>query len=265
MLSRPRISPVNRLNPLRVLGTHPRPPRRDPGRWELLDEALALAEGTGEPQWIVPVRAARAELQLAGGPARTRPGRGRGRLRAARRPASTRGRSGPLAIWLPRLGRPPAGDSARRACPSRSRWRRPATGGPRPRPGTGSAGPTTRRWPGSARRTRPACGRRWPCSTSWAPGPPRRWPGGGCGTRHAGDPARAAPATRAAPAGLTAREQEVLVLLSEGLADREISRRLFISERTVHHHVSAVLAKIGVSSRTAAAREAARMGIGPAT
>jgi len=70
-------------------------------------------------------------------------------------------------------------------------------------------------------------------------------------------------ATRAAPAGLTAREQEVLALLSEGLADREISRRLFISERTVHHHVSAVLAKVGVSSRTAAAREAARLGIAP--
>jgi DNA-binding NarL/FixJ family response regulator len=69
-------------------------------------------------------------------------------------------------------------------------------------------------------------------------------------------------ATRAAPAGLTAREQQVLALLAEGLPDREISRRLFISERTVHHHVSAVLAKTGVSSRTAAAREAARLGIG---
>ena len=69
-------------------------------------------------------------------------------------------------------------------------------------------------------------------------------------------------ATRAAPAGLTAREQEVLALLSQGLADKEISQRLFISERTVHHHVSAVLSKIGVPSRTAAAREAARLGIG---
>jgi DNA-binding NarL/FixJ family response regulator len=69
-------------------------------------------------------------------------------------------------------------------------------------------------------------------------------------------------ATRAAPAGLTTREQEVLALLSRGLSDKEISQRLFISERTVHHHVSAVLSKIGVTSRTAAAREAARMGIG---
>ena len=61
-------------------------------------------------------------------------------------------------------------------------------------------------------------------------------------------------ATRAAPAGLTAREQEVLALLADGLSDREISQKLFISERTVHHHVSAVLSKVGVTSRTAAAR-----------
>ena len=65
-----------------------------------------------------------------------------------------------------------------------------------------------------------------------------------------------------APAGLTAREQEVLALVTEGLPDREISQRLFISERTVQHHVSAVLSKIGVSSRAAAAREATRIGLG---
>ena len=53
-------------------------------------------------------------------------------------------------------------------------------------------------------------------------------------------------------------------MLFRSLADREISERLFISERTVNHHVSSVLAKIGVSSRTAAAREAARMGLEPA-
>jgi DNA-binding NarL/FixJ family response regulator len=48
---------------------------------------------------------------------------------------------------------------------------------------------------------------------------------------------------------------------AESLRDREISRQPFISERTVHHHDSTVLAKIGVSSRTAAALEVARMGI----
>ena len=53
----------------------------------------------------------------------------------------------------------------------------------------------------------------------------------------------------------------MLALLAEGLPDREIARRLVISERTVHHHVSAVLAKTGAASRTAAARQAARMGI----
>jgi hypothetical protein len=41
----------------------------------------------------------------------------------------------------------------------------------------------------------------------------------------------------------------VLALLRDGLSDAAISRRLFISERTVHHHVSAVLGKLGVSSR----------------
>jgi DNA-binding CsgD family transcriptional regulator len=72
-------------------------------------------------------------------------------------------------------------------------------------------------------------------------------------------------ATRAGPAGLTAREQEVLALLSAGLPDKEISRRLFISERTVHHHVSSILAKIGAPTRLAAVREAARMGVGTAS
>ena len=57
------------------------------------------------------------------------------------------------------------------------------------------------------------------------------------------------PATRAHPHGLTPREAEVLGLLREGLPDATIARRLYISERTVHHHVSAVLAKLGVSSR----------------
>jgi len=41
----------------------------------------------------------------------------------------------------------------------------------------------------------------------------------------------------------------VLALLRDGLSNAAIARRLYLSERTVHHHVSAVLAKLGVSSR----------------
>ncbi|MDT7574763.1 MAG: hypothetical protein QOH17_1096 [Pseudonocardiales bacterium] len=56
-------------------------------------------------------------------------------------------------------------------------------------------------------------------------------------------------ATRADPAGLTGRQQEILALMAEGLTNAEIAARLVLSVRTVDHHVSAVLTKLGVSSR----------------
>jgi DNA-binding CsgD family transcriptional regulator/tetratricopeptide (TPR) repeat protein len=55
------------------------------------------------------------------------------------------------------------------------------------------------------------------------------------------------------PAGLTGREVDVLRLIVEGLSDAEIASRLTLSERTVGHHVSAVLRKFGVPSRSKAA------------
>jgi len=70
--------------------------------------------------------------------------------------------------------------------------------------------------------------------------------------------------TRTHPLGLTAREAEVLDLVAEGLSNSAVGRRLFISERTVDHHVAAVLAKLGVSSRAEAALVARAHDMAPA-
>ena len=67
------------------------------------------------------------------------------------------------------------------------------------------------------------------------------------------------PTTRSNPAQLTNRELEVLHLVAEGLRNVEIARRLFLSPRTVGHHVSAILRKLGVATRGEAAAAAARL------
>ena len=69
-------------------------------------------------------------------------------------------------------------------------------------------------------------------------------------------PRGARASTRANVGGLTDREVEVLDLLDEGLRNAEIAARLHLSEKTVGHHVSAILAKLGASSRTEAVRRA---------
>jgi DNA-binding CsgD family transcriptional regulator len=67
--------------------------------------------------------------------------------------------------------------------------------------------------------------------------------------------------TRAHPAGLTLREAEVLTLVAAGLRNAEIAARLYLTPKTVSHHLSAIYAKLGVESRTEAARIAAQLGI----
>ena len=62
-------------------------------------------------------------------------------------------------------------------------------------------------------------------------------------------------------AELTAREQEVLALLAEGLANKQIARRLGIAEKTVKAHLTSVFSTIGVSDRTQAALWAQRHGL----
>jgi len=62
-------------------------------------------------------------------------------------------------------------------------------------------------------------------------------------------------------AELTRREMEVLELLGEGMRNRQIAERLFISEKTVKNHVSSILAKLHLNDRTEAALLAARHGL----
>jgi DNA-binding CsgD family transcriptional regulator len=78
-------------------------------------------------------------------------------------------------------------------------------------------------------------------------------------------PAGPRASTRAHPAGLTRREGEVLEGLAGGLSNAEIAKELYLSERTVEHHVSNVLGKLGVGSRAEAARAAQERGLLPAT
>ena len=67
--------------------------------------------------------------------------------------------------------------------------------------------------------------------------------------------------TRSNPAGLTNRQVDVLLLLTEGLTNAEIADRLVVSVRTVDHHVSAILDKLDVQGRQEAAALAADLGI----
>ena len=67
--------------------------------------------------------------------------------------------------------------------------------------------------------------------------------------------------TKFNPAQLTNRELEVLQLLKTGIQNKEIAEALFISPKTVDHHISSILFKLSVSSRSKAVTEAARLGI----
>jgi DNA-binding NarL/FixJ family response regulator len=67
--------------------------------------------------------------------------------------------------------------------------------------------------------------------------------------------------TQANPAGLTQREVEVLALVAAGLRNPEIAERLYLTPKTVSHHLTAVYAKLGVATRIEAARAATQLGI----
>ena len=64
-----------------------------------------------------------------------------------------------------------------------------------------------------------------------------------------------------APARLTRREREVLALVAQGLTNRQIAARLVVSEHTVHRHMTNILRKLDLPTRTAAAAHAVRAGL----
>ncbi|MDP9171050.1 MAG: helix-turn-helix transcriptional regulator, partial [Acidobacteriota bacterium] len=68
------------------------------------------------------------------------------------------------------------------------------------------------------------------------------------------------PTVPQAASGLTARETQILRLVAEGLANKEIAYRLGISDHTVKFHVSALLAKLGAGSRAEAVGMGVRQG-----
>jgi len=61
--------------------------------------------------------------------------------------------------------------------------------------------------------------------------------------------------------GLTSREHEVLLLLADGLPNREIAQALSISEHTVKFHLASIFGKLGVSTRTEAVQRGVRLGV----
>jgi DNA-binding CsgD family transcriptional regulator len=248
-------SPANRLCSLIRLGVIGVRTGK-PGAWEYLDEAAATADEAGEPQNQVPARLARAEAHWL-----------EGRPDAARREA----------------------ELAHDVCTSSNAWLRGAVAACLRRLGSSRVMPGEVAEPyrllldgdpvGAARAwTRLGCPYEAAMALADAPDEEALRKALGIVIGLAAQPAaqiirqrlrmlgaRSIPAgphaaTRKRPFGLTRREHEVLDLICAGHTNAEIAARLFISAKTVDHHVSAILAKLGVPTR-AAARHAARLSL----
>jgi DNA-binding CsgD family transcriptional regulator/tetratricopeptide (TPR) repeat protein len=256
LLARADLSPLYRLCPLHVLGVI-RARRGEPGTWEYLDEAAAAADGSREPQWIIPVRLARAEAHWL-----------QGELHLAAQEAELADDAaagadgwerGEIAVWLRRTGssRPPRGELA----------------GPYQLQVAGRWAEAARAWASLGCPYEAALALHEASDHKALRQALELFTGLGAPaaaqlTRHKmralgirSIPAGPRTATQADPLGLTRREREVLELICAGHSNAEIAANLVLSTRTVDHHVSAVLAKLGTPTRSAAAAHAARLGL----
>jgi ATP/maltotriose-dependent transcriptional regulator MalT len=248
----------SRITPLLVHGLL-RARRGDGDPWEPLDEALALAQATGELRRLAPVASARAEARwLTGDP----------ELVAAETDealalAVERGdiwAAGELSVWRRRSGAVEKALQAAVAEPFRlelagdfqsasRRWRR--LGCPY-EAALAQLGGT------SERALRATLAELQRLDARAAAGRVARL----LRERGVRDLSRGPRAsTRRNPAGLTARELEVLELVADGLRNAHIADRLVLSAKTVDHHVSAILRKLKAGTRTEAAARAARLGL----
>jgi DNA-binding CsgD family transcriptional regulator/tetratricopeptide (TPR) repeat protein len=256
LLASADLSPLYRLCPLHVLGVI-QARRGQPGAWEYLDEAAAAADGSREPQWIIPVRLARAEAHWL-----------QGELHLAAQEAERADEvavgadgweRGEIAVWLRRTGSPlpPRGELA----------------GPYRRQAAGEWAEASRAWASlgcpyeaalALHDASDEAALRQALELFTSLGAPAaaqltRHKMRALGIRSITAGPRTA--TRADPLGLTRREREVLELICAGHSNAEIAAKLVLSTRTVDHHVSAVLAKLGAPTRGAAAAHAARLGL----
>jgi len=231
--------------------------RGESGAWECLDEGIKFAESSAEPQSIVPARLARAEAFWLDGKVAD------ARYEAGQADDAADGCDewdrGAVAVWLWRTGsaRLPRGEIA---APYRRLLDGDAAGAARLWQDLGCPYEAALALLGSADEA--SLREALQIFTGLGASSTVRL------TRHRmrrrgirSIPAGPRTTTREHPLGLTRREREVLDLICAGHSNAEIARKLFISVKTAGHHVSAVLAKLGVPTRSAAATRATKLGL----
>lgn len=249
---------ASRITPLFVLGLV-RARRGEPGTWPALDEALELARGTQELQRLGPVAAARAEARLLEGRADDVASETDAALSLALE-RSDRWIAGELCTWRRRAGIvdtvAPGSLPSPYSLELTGEWAAAARAWEKI--GCPYEAALARAESGDAARKREALAAlqrlgALPAARAIAQRLREQGiTGVGRGPRRS---------TIEHPAQLTSRQVEILALLGDRLTNAEIAERLYISPKTVDHHVSAILGKLGVHSRRAAAAEAARLGV----